>query len=210
MGIHMRIIVEEQITDEKKWFHAMEDVKESFKNEEYFKEYPGIDHNQVTKDQLKMLEITEPLNFCPRGTGICQVWHWQNFDSGLLYEDGNLPVRETLLQNRARLEKKKNRSSFEQDQLDSVITTLSTYDGLDPESQNLVEKSHSQIAFRVSPPTLFEFCVGEHPRLPILGRHFRDCSSKIGGIAWVRGEGDSLEPVLPIRGGHLKFIIFPI
>ena len=175
----MRIIVVKQITDEKKWYHAMEDVREFFKNEEYFKEYPGIEYNQVTNDQLKMLEITDPLNFCPRGQGFCQVLHWQNFKYFVSYEDRNLPVREALLQNRATLEQKKNRSRSEQDKLDSVIIALSTYDGLDPESQDLVEKSE---AWGANPPTLFEFCVGEHPRLPILGRHFRNCSSKIGGI----------------------------
>ena len=29
------------------------------------------------------------------------------------------------------------------------------------------------------PPTLFKFAVGEHPCLPVFGRHFKNCSTKI-------------------------------
>ena len=112
-----------------------------------------------------------------RGQGFCQAWYWQTFKSLVSNEDRNLPVREALLQNRATLEKKKNRSSYEEDELDSVIIALSTYDGLSPECQYLVGKSE---AWGVYTPTLFEFCVGEHPWLPILGRHFRNCNSKTG------------------------------
>ena len=32
-----------------------------------------------------------------------------------------------------------------------------------------------------SPPVLFEFCLGESPRLPVFGRHFRLCSSDVSG-----------------------------
>ena len=41
---------------------------------------------------------------------------------------------------------------------------------------------------RLSEPTLFEFALGEHPRLPVFGRHFKNCTSKISGTAGMEVE----------------------
>ena len=44
----------------------------------------------------------------------------------------------------------------------------------------------------LSEPTLFEFAVKEHPRLPVFGRHFKNCTSKISG----GNEGTVVENVM--------------
>ena len=46
---------------------------------------------------------------------------------------------------------------------------------------------------RLSEPTLFEFAVKEHPRLPVFGRHFKNCTSKISGAS---DEGEKAEIVM--------------
>ena len=141
----------------------MEDVRKSFENEDNFKEFPGIEkgHGVLTMDQLRMLKITEPLNFSTRGQGFCQGYHWQTFDMLVSSEDRKLPIREALQLIRTRLEKK-TKSSYDEDNLNCVITALVKYDSLDLDSQELVMKSgHGQIR-RVQPPTLFEFSVGEY------------------------------------------------
>ena len=48
------------------------------------------------------------------------------------------------------------------------------------------------------PPTLFEFDIGERPRLPVFGRHFQNCSSKISFCADYNGEreGEVVENVI--------------
>ena len=40
---------------------------------------------------------------------------------------------------------------------------------------------------RLSEPTLFEFAVKEHPRLPVFGRHFKNCTSKISDLGGNEG-----------------------
>ena len=37
----------------------------------------------------------------------------------------------------------------------------------------------SGVARAENPPILYEFTLGEHPRLPVFGRHFKNCTSKI-------------------------------
>ena len=46
----------------------------------------------------------------------------------------------------------------------------------------------------LSEPTLFEFAVKEHPRLPVFGRHFKNCTSKIYGGA--RGNENELVDIV--------------
>ena len=75
MGIDEGILVVKQITDEKKWFRAMEEVRGTFRREELFKEYPTEAENAYSvqkrvfdeKDNAKKWEITEPLNFFEQG-----------------------------------------------------------------------------------------------------------------------------------------------
>ena len=46
---------------------------------------------------------------------------------------------------------------------------------------------------RRSEPTLFEFAVKEHPRLPVFGRHFKNCTSKISDL---RGNEGALAEIV--------------
>ena len=58
----------------------------------------------------------------------------------------------------------------------------------DEESKKIFQAiSEQKIAHR--PPILFEFAVGDHPCLPVFGRHFKNCTSMISG-------GSIAEPVL--------------
>merc|ERR1711892_1380055 len=85
MGWNEGILAVKQITDEKKWFQAMEDVRRSFQNEDFFKESPQEDKEGKysnwseigEKDDVKGWEITEPINFCEEGKGF--DWYWNDF-----------------------------------------------------------------------------------------------------------------------------------
>ena len=95
MGWNEGIIAVKQITDEKKWFRAMEEVKGAFRRDCFFKEYPTDDKNAYfvnrdhemkgvfdEKDNVKKWEITERLNFCEQGWEQQNHWDWQFFEHG--------------------------------------------------------------------------------------------------------------------------------
>ena len=107
MGIDEGIVVVKQITDEKKWFLAMEDIKRRFQGEDYFKEYPTDDEKasmvninrgyaRMFDDEInaKAWEILEPINFSEQGMRF--QYHWQYFLRGLRGEamDKNAIVEE--------------------------------------------------------------------------------------------------------------------
>ena len=75
MGYDAGIRVTQQITDEHKWFVAMEEVRREFEREDYFKEMPDNRCN-LNEKLFEMLETTEPINFSHRGKFFAR--HWNN------------------------------------------------------------------------------------------------------------------------------------
>ena len=68
--------------------------------------------------------------------------------------------------------------SRRQDKVSKIKKALVYFDSMGPELQNEVESLNASCT-RSQPLTLFKFCVGEHPRLPLFGRHFKSCASKL-------------------------------
>ena len=196
MGWNEGILVVKQITDEKKWFRAMEDIRREFQGEDYFKEYPVEAIKELSSgypysvmkgafeetDNVRAWEIVEPINFCEEGMGF--QWHWKYFGNCLIGEalDKNA-IKEELEAEKNELNKKladaydgEGMDLYYQAQIKGVQVALEHLESLSPEDFEVLSKSP-----HVSPPDLFEFCIGEHPRLPVFGRHFKHCASKILG-----------------------------
>ena len=73
------IIVTEQITDEYLWFIAMEEIRLTFEDREYFKQVllqEGEEFSKFGEEEMNMLELTEPLNFADNGRDF--AWRWKS------------------------------------------------------------------------------------------------------------------------------------
>ena len=77
MGFNEAVIALKQITDEHAWYKAMEEVRNTFQEKEFFKEFPELEEGQAIfeSDQLKLLKLTEPLNFSKDGQGFDRWWN---------------------------------------------------------------------------------------------------------------------------------------
>lgn len=118
MGINSWVYARRQITDERQWSYAMQEIKLEFEEDENFVEYTWDDkdgqykNRKLSDTEISYIEHSECLNF----VGV-------------------------------------------------------------KESVNHYYWTPSFVC--PCPPTIFEFTKGEHPRLPVFGRHFRICCSKL-------------------------------
>ena len=186
MGIDAGIVVVKQITDEQKWFQAMEHIQKTFMWEDYFEILPDFNKEDFNKVAMKKFNLDEDMNFSSNGFQAID-WHWREF-----------PHKKDLSTLKLELsELKKKKEEFEKDErkyfgrnnqkdLENLTKAVEFKKNCDEESKELFQDSPR----RRRPPTLFEFAVGEHPRLPVFGRHFRNCTSKISGSC------STAEPVL--------------
>ena len=78
MGIDAGISVVKQITDERKWFIAMEAIQQAFQEEEYFTVLPRFDAVKFVGDNIKKFELEEEMNFSKKGVDAID-WCWRNF-----------------------------------------------------------------------------------------------------------------------------------
>ena len=84
MGINAGIVVVRQITDEYKWFQAMEKIQNEFKREDYFVILPRFNKEAFTVEAFEKLMLTEDLNFS--STGSTRIHgHWNPTESRLKY-----------------------------------------------------------------------------------------------------------------------------
>ena len=171
------IIVKKQIVDEMRWFLAMEEIKELFKNKDYFVELPVFDKATFGEENLRMLNVTETFNFGKQGKDFS--WDWISFSNFISFErrrdveNGRISLKEALTLEIEMLQMKSKTDSrvyqrFNEQELKTVLKLL---------EHNGNEIFESQ-AFH-HPPVLYRFCVGEYPQLPVFGRHFKHCFSKI-------------------------------
>ena len=172
------------------------------------------------KDNVKRWEITEPLNFCEQGMGFQWYWHYfgheegrvdfyrkmeeqfDNFKAGTAQEvlEKNA-IKSTFDEEKARLGKeledaKKEGGSdlylqMEIEGVERALEHLDTLSQADIELLSKVPHSHRE------PPVLFEFCVGEHPTLPVFGRHLKNCNSK-----WLTGSHEVIQAIFNILHRH--------
>ena len=217
MGIDEGILVVKQITDEHAWFCAMEDVRKAFYKEDYFR-----DHDQVTSDgererafeieQLKLLEITEPLNFCDHGQSF--TWWWTSFldlvgdvDKDSLTDV--LTMKEALISKKIKLTEDMagNLDEYVHDrkrsEINQVETAINLCSEIGAEELQMIKNAGR---YGISPPRLFEFCVGEHPSLPVFGRHFKMCESKVSKCQEASGVMKTIFAILKRHfPGHLVY-----
>ena len=72
------IVVVKQITDEQKWFQAMERIQEVFMPEGYLEILPHFNKEAFNKITMKKFNLDEDMNFSRNGfQGI--DWHWGEF-----------------------------------------------------------------------------------------------------------------------------------
>jgi len=181
MGIDEGIVALKQITDEFKWFNAMEEVKQFFQDKHYFKEYPRhqLGHQLFTEGDLKLLEITEPLNFHEKGKRF--NWNrWVDFLRLLDYKaweavkSGDLSLKEALELKKDKLVTGFNQEKVHEPPVDIVTKAIEIVNNIDPQTEKRVTSDKYILS-----PVLYEFATGEYPRLPVFGRHFTICNSKM-------------------------------
>ena len=129
-------------------------------------------------ENFDLIELTEPSNFA--GLDSASDWCIPKKDEALLRADA------------AELDKFReddtsgSRFQFRRLEAEDALKQLRSFEEAAPEDKARLTEMvrRNKIAdwrkFH-GPPTLYEFQVGEHPRLPLFGRHFLDCSSKISG-----------------------------
>ena len=188
MEINAGIVVVKQITDEKKWFQAMEHIRETFMWEDYFEMLPYFNKEDFNKVSMKKFNLDEDMNF---SSNCFQTfdWHWREFPHKKDLSTLKIELSE-LKKKKEEFEKDERKyfGKYDQKDLENLTKAVEFKINCDEESKDLFQDiSKHKIADR--PPILFEFTVGEHPRLPIFGRHFKNCISKISG-------GSTAEPVL--------------
>merc|ERR1711871_610714 len=126
--------------------------------------------------EITMLEATEGLNFCPGANR----FSWKGFSS--VDEGATKKDLEAVLE-----QLRTNKNDYELEwKLYELMSTLKALRVLTPELRDAVSRHLDSCDSRfrreyLSVPILFEFTVGEHPRLPRYARHFRSFSSKISG-----------------------------
>ena len=78
MGIDAGIVVVKQITDEQKWFQAMEHIQKTFMWEDYFEILPDFNKEDFNKVAMKKFNLDEDMNFSSNGFQAID-WHWREF-----------------------------------------------------------------------------------------------------------------------------------
>ena len=79
MGITSGIVVLKQITDEYKWFQAMERIQNKFEGEAYFKILPKLNTEAFTVEVFDELMLAEDNNFYTNGSTSID-WDWNQAD----------------------------------------------------------------------------------------------------------------------------------
>jgi len=149
MGIHVAIVAREQITDEKKWYEAIQEIIQFYKEKGILKMFPYFQIEYLSEDNLSKFAEDEKINF-------------RNDHNNMLGPD-------------------------ERFRFNSHWGHWQQKPGLEFNEKTI-------------PPILFELEVGERPRLPIFGRHFRACSSKIG---YFRSEAEAcMKRIFTILNRH--------
>jgi len=191
MGYDAGILVTQQITDEHKWFLAMQEVNREFKGESYFECMPEKECN-LSEEIFKMLDLTEPLNFGDSGKFCSYRWKW--LLSCLDYSvQRNVKAGKMSLKDALSLEEESLKKKMETD-------TDCRLEGAYGVEQKMAEVKLAMGITEIyegelgdqkwnEPPVLYEFCVGEHPTLTMFGRHFQRCTSKISSSSTAAAKG---------------------
>ena len=139
MVIHAGIVVVKQITDELKWYHAMEHIWQEFRQEDYFEILPHFNHDEFKEVNLKKFVIKfnldEAMNFSRNGfQGIDR--HWREFP---YKEDlSKLKLELTELKKKKEEIEKDERQSFgkyEQKILDNLTKAIEFKEKFDDEAK---------------------------------------------------------------------------
>lgn len=204
MGFDGWVSPRTQITDELQWARAMQAIKMRFQNDGNFREFTWDDqYNQYNQQyKNKRLSDTDILGVLLSESGNFQKWCKDTFHiiskPSCWYPSSNMlqQYKITSLEEFSNYEKSE-RNYLEELQTDpddydygvqkeQVLTCANLHRSLNDMSE--IERGHifklveeKRFGVRIDPPTMFEFTVGEHPRLPVFARHFRRCASKISG-----------------------------
>lgn len=204
MGFDQFILATHQITDEALWSSAMAAISKEFAREPYFIDHfkdpasaQEISNALHNRDLLLSWSATESINFAEHGFDLSKSWRWHSFHNpSYLHSKGVVLVGERLAQGvpvldalrgvladleaRKTLPRDLHEHQVAQEAISEYRQMVSVYESLSSEQREALEKTEI-LGGLPSPPTRFEFAIGEHPKLPVFGRFFRRCSSKISG-----------------------------
>jgi len=173
MGIDDGFDVVVQITDQNRWEKTMDVIRRQFRNSGILKE-----HEEDFEDIkcIDMVEASEGLNF----SAGANRWSWHCFTTA--NEEGVKAQLHEVLQ-KLRDDPEDYGLTSKRDSLMATLKTLRAFSpGLRQAVQCHCDENRDEFRRRyMHVPTLFEFTVGEHPRLPRYARHFRKFSSKVSG-----------------------------
>ena len=174
MGIDAGIVVVKQITDEQKWFQAMDRIRKMFGQADYFEILPHFNKEDFNEVSMKKFNLDEDMNFSSNGFQTID-WHWREFPHQKDLSTLKLELSE-LKKKKEEFEKDERKyfDKYDQKDLENLTKAVEFKKNCDKESKELFQNS-----LCCGPPTLFKFAIGEHPCLPVFGRHFKNCVSKI-------------------------------
>ena len=189
MGINEGIIAVKQITDEWRWFQAMQQIEETFKDEGILKVLPRFTTEQFDGEQMQKFLLDEDQNYHKNGTGILD-WYWSSFPyewdiAKLKTEYGKLKEEYATFLEESKENPEAYWSEYERLDMKNLLKAINYMECCTQTKKDEIfqlTKKHgwcSSVRAAEEPPTLYEFTLGEHPTLPVFGRHFKNCTSKI-------------------------------
>ena len=204
MDIDAGIVVIKQITDEQKWFQAMEEIEEEFMEEEYFEILPEFDKEEINELIFNKLNLDEDMNFSPNGYKWMEDWREFPYKKDLPKLKHELIALQKKMEDihkgkQYHFDKYANYERYEQTQLERLSKAIEFKQNCDEESNEILQeirklrlRSHNlkkknappMNPLPEDPPTLFRFSIGQPNRipcvrLPVFGRHFKNCSTNI-------------------------------
>lgn len=175
MGIDITVLPRRQITDEIEWKNAMTTIKREFEDDETFVEYSwgeGHGTNMILSDSdILGLEISESL---------MKPHYWRSVSK--LFRMKKLNSAEDLANMIQKLSEdtKTNNSLYRYSDIPELKRAQLIVDKLSQQDKDVIFQMKGRDQSPLC-PILFEFKVGEHPTLPVFGRHFNGFTSKLTG-----------------------------
>jgi len=213
MGIHQGIMVVRQITDEWRWFQAMQEVERTFKNDKIFKILPRFSIGEFECERLRKFFYDEDQNFHKNGMRNVD-WDWRSFPYE--WDISKLKSKYSELNKKkvAYLEERRKKGPFtfhyrnswntyDQRDLEKCQSAIDFMESCTQEMKENILAAAEKYSWRSTygTPILYEFTIEEHLFLPVFGRHFKNCTSKMSN----RGDdlvGPTLEKIYCILKRH--------
>ena len=186
MDIDAGIVVIKQITDEQKWFQAMEEIQDEFMGKEYFEILPEFDKEEYNELIFDKLNLDEDVNFSTNGYKWMEDWREFPYKSDLPKLKHELIALQKKMEDMHKgrqyyFGRYANYDRYEQTQLERLSKAIEFKQNCDEESNEILQeirklrlRSHNlkkknappMNPLPEDPPTLFKLSIGQPNRIP--------------------------------------------